>query len=409
MKKSIHTALDIKGVVYLSNYIQEQYFSQSSAMTSVEYKEMAILMEEESGNKVSESTIERFFSITKNPHPISYRKLDLIVEWCFKGQEKPPWNFKDFLMQFEKDLVESSLIDESNVNKIVDSLTKKNGTDINKNSIAKTNVSLDINGNLISFTSDEGSVEKLIHEIAIVVGDMFKNQGKRDHIKVTDFNKQSINERLTIRENRRQDNIDSIIVRAIEFAREVESSDDPVDPDWVVEFFNIAQDCSDENMQYLWARLLANEIAEPNSFSRRTLTTIKMLNAYEAQIFSKLCCCIWDLEESHFGREKMLLKDMDSNGRYSDETWGFNGSFISHLEEVGLVYDSFLQLDEKRVYNASFFGNEYQLKASESEQQIDLVALTQVGQEIFRIVNPTPNKEYFQHTLEYFEKINILI
>ena len=99
---------------------------------------------------------------------------------------------------------------------------------------------------------------------------------------------------------------------------------------------------------------------------------------------------------------------MDSNGRYSDETWGFNGSFISHLEEVGLVYDSFLQLDSKRTYNATFFGKVHKLKTNLKEKQIDIVALTQVGVEIFNIVNPKSNNNYYKRTLEYFEKINIL-
>ena len=91
-----------------------------------------------------------------------------------------------------------------------------------------------------------------------------------------------------------------------------------------------------------------------------------------------------------------------------DKTWNFNGSFISHLEEVGLVYDSFLQLDEKRIYNATFFGRKHNLKAIVKEQQIDVVALTQVGEEIFKIVNPKPNNEYYKMILEYFNNINVL-
>lgn len=260
----------------------------------------------------------------------------------------------------------------------------------------------------VTFSMGEGFIEKVVKDVSVFTGDLLKEEIKQKPKTFGIFPKQMINERLRLKEQRRQSNIDNIVAKAIEFARKGEASNNPTDPDWVVEFFNIAQDCSDENMQYLWAKLLANEIKNPNSYSRRTLTTIKLLNPYEALVFTKLCCCIWDLEESHFGREKMLIKDMDSNGRYSDETWDFNGSFISHLEEVGLVYDSFLQFDDKKMYNATFFGKKHQLKAKLKEQQIDVVALTQVGEEVFKIIKIIPNKDYYKATIQYFEDVNIL-
>lgn len=390
--------MEIKTVLFLVDHIKEEYLADSSIASTKEYRELAVLMNDEAGFSVSESTFKRFLSFKEIPYPISYRSLDLIVKWCFP---KDSWNFKDFIQKKEVEINNRVILNEEDLKTICDQVTEKQ-------SLVSKRKNLVIGDFPITFTLGEGVIEKLIQDVSIIVGDLFKNQGKKDLIEISSFNKQSINDRLALKENRRQSNIDSIIVKAISFAREKEASDKPIDPDWIVEFFNVAQDCSDENMQYLWAKLLADEITEPNSFSRRALTTIKMLNSSEALVFSKLCCCIWDLEESHFGREKMLLKDMDANGRYSDETWGFNGSFISHLEQVGLVYDSFLQLDEKRIYNASFFGKSFKLKAHQKEQQIDLVALTQVGQEIFRIVRPEPNQEYFDHTLEYFQKINIL-
>ena len=389
-QKTIHTALEVKGVLFLVNEAKKK-FTSNTLIGKKEFDNISSEIEGDYKREYSSSSVRRIFKLKENPHPLSYDKLDGFTVWCFDNSDLYP-NFRVFLEKREQDIDKSNLVSENELKSILKFLNNHSRTKIQENKP----LVIKLASSPFELQLTQGNTRKLLKEIAHVTGNLLKEH----YIKTPDeltfyFRNSRIKRRVELQFERQQENIESIVAKAIEFARQKEISYEPVDPDWIVEFFNIAQDCSDENMQYLWARLLADEIQNPNSFSRRTLSSIKLLNSYEAKVFTKLCCCIWDLEESHFGREKMLIKDMDSNGRYSDKTWNFNGSFISHLEEVGLVYDSFLQLDEKRIYNATFFGRKHNLKAIVKEQQIDVVALTQVGEEIFKIVNPKPNNEYY--------------
>lgn len=61
------------------------------------------------------------------------------------------------------------------------------------------------------------------------------------------------------------------------------------DRDWMSKFFDYAQEISDDDLKLLWARILAGEIKQPGSFSRRTLNILYNLSKSEALIFNKIC------------------------------------------------------------------------------------------------------------------------
>ena len=74
--------------------------------------------------------------------------------------------------------------------------------------------------------------------------------------------------RLGNLERRRQGNIDAITVKAMEVLPPAVSPN-PAEQDWVYRFFGECQDVSDEQMQQLWASILAGEVATPGSFGLR--------------------------------------------------------------------------------------------------------------------------------------------
>ena len=87
-------------------------------------------------------------------------------------------------------------------------------------------------------------------------------------------------------EVRRQENIESIVDKAVDNMPD-EASEEPVDQDWVHQFFEQCQDVSNEQMQALWARLLASEVARPGSFSPRTMSVVRFLRVEDAALFTK--------------------------------------------------------------------------------------------------------------------------
>lgn len=60
------------------------------------------------------------------------------------------------------------------------------------------------------------------------------------------------------------------------------------DFDWFVRFFEACSNISNEQMQGLWAQVLAGEMSNPGSFSLRTIETLKRMTRNEAVAFSEI-------------------------------------------------------------------------------------------------------------------------
>jgi hypothetical protein len=98
--------------------------------------------------------------------------------------------------------------------------------------------------------------------------------------------------RLIHQESTGQANVEQVVAKTHALLKDVEPenvSDDPVDPDWINQYFGHIPRVSNDQMQGIWAKLLAGEIVRPGSFSLRTLEIVKKLSGSEARIFQDLC------------------------------------------------------------------------------------------------------------------------
>ena len=95
-------------------------------------------------------------------------------------------------------------------------------------------------------------------------------------------------QRLLAREIEGQLNIEEIANHAA-LALPQEVSAKPVSSDWRRKFFLEAENVCDEDIQSLWGKVLAGEIAKPGSFSLRTLDVLKRLSRSEAEMFQRAC------------------------------------------------------------------------------------------------------------------------
>ncbi len=96
--------------------------------------------------------------------------------------------------------------------------------------------------------------------------------------------------RLVSVEARRQENIEAVLQATLAgLPPDAEVNDQPLDPDWIAQFFASIQDVSQDQMRQLFAHVLAREVGTPGSFSRRTLDVLKNLDASEAHNFSHAC------------------------------------------------------------------------------------------------------------------------
>lgn len=208
-------------------------------------------------------------------------------------------------------------------------------------------------------------------------------------------------------EVRQHQNLESIMRKAADALPET-VSDQSVDRDWTAHFVDEAKNTSREDMQALWARLLAGEVASPGTFSKRLVTTVKMLEPSDAISFSFLCKFIWkgwgcltwkdDDESLKFDQ----LRHLDALGFVSHE--GLAG-FAKHIPwpESDLGVRVLIEYHRKRV-----------LLESVGERPKDglfkiswgNVMLTSLGAELAKLVEITPDWNYLERAVQYLQRSN---
>lgn len=95
-----------------------------------------------------------------------------------------------------------------------------------------------------------------------------------------------IEARLSFQEEKRQSNIKAVVGMAAEEVGEKEVPDQEIDHDWTARFFADVQDVSSEQMQQIWAKILAGEVEKPGRTSLRTLSILKDMTRKDAELFA---------------------------------------------------------------------------------------------------------------------------
>lgn len=185
-------------------------------------------------------------------------------------------------------------------------------------------------------------------------------------------------------ELKKQENIENIVGYAYsEVEHDTEVSPESVDKDWITRFFNSVEDISEESMQKLWGKILADEIRKPKSFSLRTLEVLHNISANEAALFEKYCKFVL------FRNEPLgvaYYKDI-SDIRYSElllleECGLFNLSDACIL--ISVEANSIVALNERYILVAD------RLK-EDGNIQVTFHSLTKAGKELYSLFKYSKN------------------
>ena len=135
------------------------------------------------------------------------------------------------------------------------------------------------------------------------------------------------------RETRRQKNIEDIAAGAAKELPE-DVSENPVDQDWMAQFLEECKDISNEQMQVIWSRLLAGEVAQPGTFSLRTLAFVRTLSRDDADLFTRFCSVVWML-----GTNSLDLRPITLNQEALRAVPGLHLGFdeFVRLDALGLI------------------------------------------------------------------------
>jgi hypothetical protein len=169
-------------------------------------------------------------------------------------------------------------------------------------------------------------VERLA--LAQAKADMIREIAKIDIEAIKELHERT-GKRLLYEELMKQNNMELIIEQAIPAVGD-KAKPENVEDDWIANFFDKCRLTSDEQMQELWAKILAGEANSPGKFSKKTVNIVANLDKSDAEAFTRLCGFGFSISHSF----EILIYDIEDK-IYTGH--GITFDTISNLESVGLI------------------------------------------------------------------------
>jgi len=224
---------------------------------------------------------------------------------------------------------------------------------------------------------------------------------------------------------REQVNLDQITQKAAEALTEsvtapsesFDASQPQINDDWLNVFEKEAGQKSTDEMQSMFAKVLAGEIQRPSTYSIKSIRLLGSLDQRTAKLFKHFCsmCIILESHGHIFdARVPSLGANAASNGL---SKFGISFDALNILQEYGLIisdYNSWMDYsltfgNETQPVPVPFkFGNSLWglVRTEESKVnqfKISGVALTQSGKELTRVVLSELNTDYSVALAQWFE------
>lgn len=200
---------------------------------------------------------------------------------------------------------------------------------------------------------------------------------------------------LIVNEVKRLFNENENIKRIADFAYNelendnIELSED-IDEDWKNNFFDKSKKIYSEDLQFIFGKILAGEIRQPGTYSKRLLNILSNLSPKEATLFNKISKYVL-----HDSKNSFIISDSEilSNFDITIED-------IIDLEEAGLINSNPLNVSGTNIYQ--YKG--YLINFFEQQPKLRIYCLTNSGSDLEKILNQEISIDYL---LEIKKKYNI--
>ena len=167
------------------------------------------------------------------------------------------------------------------------------------------------------------------------------------------------------------------------------ASEEPINNDFLTQFINGAGEISDQDMQQMWAKLLAGEIKQPQSFSLRTLSKLKTMTTNEAKLFERIVPYI--IGNEYIVRNEELLGNF--NVTYIDllclQDCGIvslEGATKNYHDGANILYNNLISILKYKKDSAGL---------NNPKLSVGVYVLTNFGKEINRLVNKSFDNKFF--------------
>lgn len=171
-----------------------------------------------------------------------------------------------------------------------------------------------------------------------------------------------------------------------------EPPEQDIDPDWFTRWRDNAQKVRSEEVQLLWARVLAGEVKSPGAYSLRTLEFIKHISQHEANLISKLATYMISdgihMEDrlKDVGIDYLMLLEMEDLGVISGVRVGGMNNYIKTL--VKGHYEGYVKYNNKVLILSS--------PDEKKEVIFNCYKITKIGLEIFGLCDFRVDQLYLE-------------
>ncbi len=219
-------------------------------------------------------------------------------------------------------------------------------------------------------------------------------------IKITEIQQRAAR-RFIEEETKNQINIENITHQAIPHLNE-NAEPEKIEDDFLRNFFDKSRLVSDEQMQEIWARILAGEANNPGTFARKTINIVADMDKSDADRFAILLSFSWVVG----GNPVAIVYNDDS---YFDER-GIDLEMLADQESLGLIstnslpYGFYLSGVSLR---AAYFDKSAQITLSNKDKNFlstGNVFLTPAGRQLASMCRVRPIEGFFDFMCRRWEE-----
>ena len=235
--------------------------------------------------------------------------------------------------------------------------------------------------------------------------DMIRAEGQ---IEINDLQRRSLIRFIT-EEAKRQQNIESIVQKAIPDVHE-DAAPEHIEEDWLVHFFDRCRLVSEDRIQNLWSKLLAEEANTPGRFSKRTIDMLSTLEARDARLLRQIRTFCFEIDGGRClqlptaptGLVPLILEVHSSSGGFIYEKYIEDlHTTLVHLAEINLLYYTGSQFALLEVpAEICYYDTTLRLRSERDHLGIGLAMFTKSGHELASICDSCQLGEFLEYILE---------
>lgn len=207
-------------------------------------------------------------------------------------------------------------------------------------------------------------------------------------------------------------NLIDTAVKSSKYIDENKTNDIKIDNDFFWNTLEYAKTISDEEMQELIAKIIAGEFNQSGTYSISTLQVVKMLGKNELELFEKICSlCI-----NKFQIPKAIFSSSKKGEKILRSLSCHYGVF-QELQNLGLFLPNVMTTKwdnpEKQDLTVTYFDKNIKFKVlNEKHVTFSIPSyfeLSNSGKQIFNLLNPVYNQDYYNWLIENYKILNYYI